>query len=64
MAFKSTTTVEYIRGVRNSGWPPFLGRLWHRNYYDRILCTPAALERTRSYIEANAEIHARRARRT
>jgi hypothetical protein len=29
-AFKSITTVEYIRGVKNSGWKPFDGKLWQR----------------------------------
>ena len=56
MAFKSRTTVLYIRGVREAGWPPFDGRLWHRNYYERIVYTPAALTRTRSYINNNPEI--------
>lgn len=63
MAFKSLTTVAYIRGVRDAGWPPFQGRLWHRNYHDRIIWTPLALARIRSYIEANPRIHARRLRR-
>ena len=60
MAFKSRTTVLFIRGVREEGWPPFEGRIWHRNYYERIVYTPAALMRTRSYIDNNPEIHWRR----
>jgi putative transposase len=36
-AFKSKTTVEYIRGVKNLGWPPFDGKLWQRNYYEHII---------------------------
>ena len=61
MAFKSRTTVAYIRGVWEAGGPPFECRLWHRNYYDRIIYSPAALARTRAYIDANPQIHWRRA---
>jgi len=27
-AFKSITTVEYIRGIKNFGWQPFSAKLW------------------------------------
>lgn len=37
-AFKSITTHEYIRGVKQSGWPPFVGKLWQRNYVSRAFC--------------------------
>src|SRR3970282_1256675 len=30
--FKTMTTNEYIRGVKQSGWPSFPGKLWQRNY--------------------------------
>ncbi len=36
-AFKSITTVEYIRGVKNIGWESFVGKLWQRNYYEHII---------------------------
>ncbi len=52
-AFKSITTVEYIRGVEQSGWLPFAGRLWHRNYYDRIIRDDHELAATRDYIHHN-----------
>ena len=35
--FKTMTTNEYIRGVKQHGWPPFHGKLWQRNYFDRII---------------------------
>jgi putative transposase len=35
-AFKSLTTVNYIRGVRDQGWPAFRGRLWQRSFHDHI----------------------------
>ncbi|MEO6458174.1 MAG: hypothetical protein ABIO92_07860 [Chloroflexia bacterium] len=30
--FKTMTTNEYIRGVKQSGWPAFNGKLWQRTY--------------------------------
>ena len=36
-AFKSITTVEYIRGVKTWGWQTFAGKLWQRNYYEHII---------------------------
>jgi hypothetical protein len=35
--FKTMTTNEYIRGVKQSGWLAFRGRLWQRNYYEHII---------------------------
>ena len=52
-AFKSLTTVEYIRGVKQSNWSPFPGRLWQRNYYDRIIRDEKELNAARKYIAEN-----------
>ncbi|MEY4106213.1 MAG: hypothetical protein RL181_555, partial [Bacteroidota bacterium] len=52
-AFKSITTVEYIRGVKNSGWKPFNGKLWQRNYYERIIRNEKAYETISAYILNN-----------
>ncbi len=52
-AFKSLTTVEYIRGVKQLGWAAFRGRLWQRNYYEHIIRDERALERIRRYIADN-----------
>jgi len=46
-------TNEYIRGVKRSGWPPFRGRLWQRNYYEHIIRDEDALNRIRQYIANN-----------
>ena len=48
--FKSTTTHEYIIGVRQYGWFSFPGKLWQRNYYEHIIHNEAELNRTRQYI--------------
>ena len=51
--FKSLTTTRYITGVRNSGWEPFRGRLWQRNYHDHIIRNEQELGRIREYIQNN-----------
>jgi putative transposase len=52
-AFKSETTHRYVISVRAEGWPPFRRRLWQRNYYERIIRTPAGLLSVRRYIDLN-----------
>ena len=52
-AFKSRTTVLYTSGVKQSGWPPFPGRLWQRNYYEHIIRNEQSLNRIRQYILDN-----------
>jgi putative transposase len=51
--FKTMTTNAYIRGVKQSNWPPFHGRLWQRNYYERIIRNEAELDAARQYIAEN-----------
>jgi len=52
-AFKSITTHKYIEGVKNSGWRAFPGKLWQRNYYDRIIRNEKELSQIREYITNN-----------
>lgn len=47
------TTNEYIRHVKNNGWPPLRGRLWQRNYYEHIIRNEKSLNRIRQYITDN-----------
>jgi len=35
--FKTMSTNEYIRGVKNCNWQRFNGKLWQRNYYEIII---------------------------
>ena len=51
--FKTMTTNEYIRRVKNDGWPPFPGRLWQRNYYEHVIRDDQSLYRIRNYILEN-----------
>ncbi len=54
-AFKSLTTVQYIRSVRTRGWNPFRGRLWQRNYYEHIVWDDESLLKIDEYVLANPE---------
>ena len=52
-AFKSITTVEYIRGVKQSGWQSFNGKLWQRNYWERIIRDEQSYQTISNYIVDN-----------
>ena len=52
-AYKSITTVEYIHGVKNSGWERFDGKLWQRDYYEHIIRDDEEYERIANYIINN-----------
>lgn len=51
--FKTMTTNEYIRSVKQLGWPSFPGRLWQRNYYEHIVRSETELNDIRNYITSN-----------
>jgi putative transposase len=51
--FKTMTTNEYIRGVKNLGWAPFNGKLWQRNYYEHIIRDDLSYQRISDYIRNN-----------
>lgn len=51
--FKSWTTTKYRRGVYDHGWQPFAGRLWQRNYYERVIRNEEELMTIHQYILDN-----------
>ena len=51
--FKTMTTNEYIRGVKTLGWEPFNGKLWERNYWERIIRDEKSFENIMKYIINN-----------
>ena len=51
--YKTMTTNEYIRGVKQNKWPRFDGKLWQRNYYEHIIRNDMELYNIRSYIINN-----------
>ena len=51
--FKSVTTNEYIRGVRQNGWGRFDGTFWQRSFYDHVIRNDKDLFRIQEYILNN-----------
>jgi REP element-mobilizing transposase RayT len=51
--YKTMTTNEYIRGVKQYGWKRFDGRLWQRNYYEHIIRSDDDYDRIADYIRNN-----------
>ncbi len=51
--FKTMSTNEYIRGVKQNGWPSFPGKLWQRNYWEHIIRNEQESNRIREYIRNN-----------
>jgi len=51
-AFKSISTVEYIRYQKRIS-PAWIPRLWQRNYYERIIRSESELYAVRRYIRDN-----------
>lgn len=52
-AFKSITTVNYIRHIKTNDWPRFYGKLWQRNYWEHIIRNEFAYNRISQYIINN-----------
>ncbi|MDR0881010.1 MAG: hypothetical protein LBP55_00470 [Candidatus Adiutrix sp.] len=51
--FKTMTTNEYIRGVKDNGWKRFDGKLWQRNYYEHIIRNDDEYLRIANYVINN-----------
>ena len=51
--FKTMSTNEYIRGVKNHDWTRFDGRLWQRNYWEHIIRDERAYSNISNYIISN-----------
>ncbi|HKJ37936.1 MAG TPA: transposase [Anaerolineales bacterium] len=51
--FKTMTTNEYIRGVKQLEWKPFSGKLWQRDYYEHIIRNERELKQKTDYILDN-----------
>lgn len=52
-AFKSLVVHHYIAGVKAGRFVPFPGKIWHRNYYERIIRDAGELENIQQYIRMN-----------
>jgi hypothetical protein len=54
--FKTMTTNEYIRGVKNYNWPRYDRKLWQQNYWEHVIRNENDLDRIRKYIKNNPAI--------
>lgn len=52
-AFKSITTIEYIRGVKMHNWQGFDGKLWQRNYWEHVIRHEQSRKEIAQYIINN-----------
>ena len=52
-AFKSRTTVEYLRRVRDHDGSVARGNLWQRGYYDHVIRNDHSLRMIREYVRTN-----------
>lgn len=53
--FKTMSTNEYIRGVKQLDWPRFNKKLWQRNYYEHIIRNDRACDEIAEYIITNPQ---------
>jgi putative transposase len=51
--FKTMSTNEYIRGVKNNNWVPFDGKLWQRNYWEHVIRNDNSYQKISEYIINN-----------
>lgn len=51
--FKTMSTNEYIRGVKNLNWKPFDKKLWQRNYWEHIVRDEKSYNKISNYITNN-----------
>lgn len=51
--FKTMSTNEYIRGVKNNNWSRFDGKLWQRNYWEHIIRNDNFYQKISEYIVNN-----------
>lgn len=54
--FKTMTTNDYIRGVRDGICPSFNKRIWQRDYYEHIIRNYAEFQEKREYIKSNPSL--------
>jgi hypothetical protein len=52
-AFKSISSVAYIKGIESKNWKQFNKRLWQRNYWEHIIRNDGAFDRISQYIQNN-----------
>ncbi|MEI7840468.1 MAG: transposase [Methylococcaceae bacterium] len=54
-AFKSLTTNEYIKNVRQNNWQSFEKRIWLRNYHEHIIRDENSYVKISNYVQTNPQ---------
>ena len=52
-AFKSLSTNEYIKNVKQNEWLPFTDKLWQRNYHEHIIRNEESYLNIADYVKTN-----------
>jgi len=53
--FKTMTTNEYIKNVKQNYWQPFEQKLWQRNYHEHIIRNESAYLKIADYVQTNPQ---------
>ena len=53
--FKTMTTNEYIRGVKNNNWQRFDDKLWQLNYWEQIIRNEKSYKTISEYVANNPD---------
>ncbi len=51
--YKSITTHEYLKGVKEGIFQPYYKKLWQKSYYEHVIRNERELEEIRKYIQDN-----------
>ena len=51
--FKTMTTNDYIKGVKDGNFPPFYKKLWQKSYYEHVIRNVADYQEIWQYIDGN-----------
>ncbi len=52
-SFKSLSTNDYIRNIKQNNWQPFEKKLWQRNYYEHIIRNDESYYKISEYVQTN-----------
>ena len=53
-AFKSLSTNDFIRNVKQNNWRTFYKKLWQRNYFEHIIRNEKSYNQISEYIQTNS----------
>ncbi|MCG8625237.1 MAG: hypothetical protein MJE68_24970 [Proteobacteria bacterium] len=53
--FKSLTTTQYIRGIKEKNWKRFDKKLWGTRFHEHVIRTESALQSIRADIQNNSQ---------